>query len=147
MKISVLCLLLLVLAGCATTTTVRVQGVPPLNLNETGESTPVDVRIYWLKDDRKFMSVPFDQLWTSEKDALGNDLVGDATLITVFPASAGDKPKEIQLGNTPADARYVGLMGLFPKYQDKDERRVAVPVGEAGAGVFEFSGYKVYLKK
>ena len=135
------------LAGCGSTTSLRVHGISPLNKNEAGESTPVDVRIYMLRDDRKFTSAPFDQLWTSEKDALGNDMVGDHTLITVFPAEASDKPKDVSLGTVPADVKFIGVMALYPKQEDKGERRVAVPAGDAPGYVFEFTGYRIQLKK
>ncbi|MCC6572565.1 MAG: type VI secretion system lipoprotein TssJ [Planctomycetes bacterium] len=142
-----LLVLTLVLSACGGTSSIRVHGISPLNKNEAGESTPVDVRIYLLRNDGKFMSAPYDQLWTADKDALGADAVGDHLAITVFPSEAGDKPKEVSLGTLAADVKFIGVMALYPKSEDKGERRVVVPVGDAPGYVFEFTGYRIQLKK
>lgn len=143
--VAVVCLAML--AGCSGSTVLRIQGIAPLNLNEAGESTPVEVRIYMLKDNTKFDQAPFDQIWTAEKDALGGDISGEVVLTTVFPADKGDRPREITLGTVPPDVRFIGVMGLFPRFEGKDERRKSVPLGEAGGHIFEFTGYRIQLKR
>src|SRR5689334_8622990 len=79
--------------GCGSSQTeMEIRGVAPLNRNEHDEDLPIDVRIYPLKDDARFMNADFDELWRDDKKALGDSRLGDPKQITVFPARPDDPP-------------------------------------------------------
>jgi type VI secretion system VasD/TssJ family lipoprotein len=52
------------LAACGGPSYVRVRGVSPLNVNDSNESTPVDVRLYQLKDDGRFTRARVEELFS-----------------------------------------------------------------------------------
>ena len=58
--LTLLILLVGCLVGCSSSATLQMRGVAPLNLNDAGESTPVDVRIYQLKNDAAFKRATFE---------------------------------------------------------------------------------------
>jgi type VI secretion system VasD/TssJ family lipoprotein len=130
------------LTGCGTVS-VSARGVSPLNVNEHGESTPVDVRFYQLRSDQKFRNASYDQLWMSENDALGPDKLGDRVTATVFPGTPGDRPAEISLGKRQAGTVFIGVMALYRRADAKGARTVVIPVQEAPSRVLQFSGYGI----
>src|SRR4051812_49485892 len=84
--------LALAVSACGGTQRVsmNLHGVSPLNVNDQNESTPVDVRFFALKSDAAFRSATVDALWTDFKKVLGDDLLGEPIVATVFPGGAGD---------------------------------------------------------
>jgi type VI secretion system VasD/TssJ family lipoprotein len=133
---------MVLLSACGGPTSIYVKGIKPLNENDQKESTPVDIRIYQLKDDARFKQAPIENLWTKGKEALGEDWVTEKS-VTVFPGVAEDRPREIALGNLDTATRFVGILALFPKEDEKATRKVVVPSREAGSGVFELRGYHI----
>ena len=85
--------LLPLLIACSPLRSVRVKGVPPLNVNDSGVSTPVKVRIYQLKDDANFRNARFEELYDDHKKALGGDIL-DFKEVDIEP---GDD-RDIELG-------------------------------------------------
>lgn len=144
-KLAVLCAAVAALAACGGPSKIYVKGIKPLNENDRKESTPVDVRVYQLKDDSKFNQATIDKLWTDDKTVLGDDLVA-VKVFTVFPGSADESEKEIVLGELPAGVRFVGVMALFPKEDDKGPRKVTLPADATGKSVLMFSGYHISKK-
>ncbi|HXX93861.1 MAG TPA: type VI secretion system lipoprotein TssJ [Planctomycetota bacterium] len=130
------------LAGCGGPTVLRVKGVKPMNENDLKESTPVDIRIFQLKDDARFKQAPIENLWTKAKEALSEDWVAEKRA-TVFPGVAEDQPRDVVLGTLETSTRFVGILALFPKEDDKATRKVVVPAGDAGSGIFELRGYHI----
>jgi len=127
--------------SCGGPKALYVRGVKPMNENEKRESNSVDIRIYQLKDDARFNQVTIDKLWTSDKDALGDDLVA-VKGATVYPGSVDDKEKEIQLGELPDAVRFIGILALYPKEDDKGPRKIVLPKAEAGT-ILRFTGYHI----
>ncbi len=130
------------LAGCGGPTVLRVKGVKPMNENELKESTPVDIRIFQLKDDARFKQAPIDNLWTKAKEALSEDWIAEKRA-TVFPGVEQDQPREVVLGILEPATRFVGILALFPKEDEKATRKLVVPAGDAGSGIFELRGYHI----
>src|SRR6185436_17627009 len=130
-KVAVLAAVVATLAACGGPARLYVKGVKPLNENDRKESTPVDVRVYQLKDDSRFNQAAIDKLWTDDKTVLGDDLVA-VKVITVFPGSHDDQEKEIVIGELPPSVRFVGLLALFPKEDDKGSRKLILPADAAG---------------
>lgn len=148
MKKSLLALALpALLASClgGGPTALYVRGVKPLNENERRESTPVDIRIFQLRDDAKFNQATVDQVWTNAKEVLADDVIA-MKQVTVFPGSAEDKETKFELGDLPETVRFIGVLALFPKEDDKGPRKVAIAKKDAGS-VLRFTGYHISVEK
>jgi type VI secretion system VasD/TssJ family lipoprotein len=133
------------LAGCSQTATMQVRGLVPLNLNDNGESTPVDVRIYQLKDDAAFKRATFEKLWTEDEKVLGFDRLAPPKVISVLPGNPTDQPTKVPLGELATGTRFIGVMALYAKTDARDARTLVLAVGEAEKPVIEFSGYGIAL--
>src|SRR3954463_10442884 len=86
--------LAIALSGCGVLTA-HVRGLAPLNPNDYGESTPVDVRFYQLRRAERFRAASVEQLWTAADAALTTDRVCDPVVATVFPGAPGDEPTAV----------------------------------------------------
>ncbi len=131
-------ILALLLAGCGGPS-VRLRGIAPLNRNVSGESTPVDVRIYPLREQGRFQGAAFEALWTDAEKVLGPDLIAAPTVATVLPGVAGDAPQRITVQNA-GQAQWIGVLALVRK-GDGTPRTLILPVDRAGEGVVELTGY------
>lgn len=132
-------------AGCSRTATLQLRGLAPLNLNDTGESTPVDVRIYQLKDDAAFRRATFEKLWTEDEKVLGQDRLAPPRTESVVPGNPTDQPKRVALGELEIGTRFIGIMALYAKTDARDARTLVLPVNDAEKPVIEFSGYGIAL--
>lgn len=144
-KIVALAAALALLSACGGPTWVYLRGVKPMNENDRKESTTVDVRIYQLKDDSRFNQATIDKLWTDDKGALGDDILM-VKQVTVYPGSADDKLNEINLGELSDSVRFIGVLALFPKEDDKGPRKVVMPKASAG-NVLRLTGYHIQTEK
>ena len=138
--------LVLALSGCGSLTA-HVRGIAPLNPNEYGESTPVDVRFYQLRRADRFRAASVEQLWTASDAALATDRATDALVTTVVPGAAGDEPAAIDLGRRCSDTRFVGVLALFRHPDARDARALLVPVDELDDAVLDFSGSSIAVAK
>lgn len=133
---------LLALAGCTVPMKLQLRGVKPLNENERKENTPVDVRLYQLKDNARFERATVDNLWMKDKETLGEDLVAVKT-VTVFPAEAHASPQVEDLGRLDPAVRFIGILALYPREDEGKPRKVVVPAAEADDVVWEFTGFHI----
>jgi type VI secretion system VasD/TssJ family lipoprotein len=145
MRNATLSVALLMLAACGGPSTLYFRGVKPLNENERKESNSVKVRIYQLKDDARFNQATVDKLWTDQAGALAEDLVAMKEA-TVFPGSADDPYKGVELGELPESVRFIGILALYPREDDKGPRKLVLPKAESG-GVLRFTGYRIEKEK
>jgi type VI secretion system VasD/TssJ family lipoprotein len=127
--------------SCGGASALSFRGVKPLNENDRKESNSVTVRIYQLKDDARFNQATVDKLWTDHKGALADDLVAMKEE-KVFPGAADDAPRTVELGELPDSVRFIGILALYPKEDDKGPRKLAVPKAEAGR-VLRLTGYHI----
>lgn len=144
------CLLLLAalaFTGCSRTATLQLRGTAPLNLNEAGESTPVDVRIYQLKSDAHFRKAAFEKLWTKDKETLGDDLLAERKTVSVLPGGAGEPTAKVELGELATGTNFIGVMAMYGKADAKDNRTLVVAVDDAEKYIIEFTGYAVALRE
>lgn len=144
------CLLLLTLlavTGCSRTATLQLRGTAPLNLNEAGESTPVDVRIYQLKSDAGFRKAAFEKLWTKDKETLGEELLAGPKTVSVLPGGAGEPAAKVELGELATGTNFIGVMAMYGKADAKDNRTLVVAVDDAEKYVIELTGYAVALRE
>ena len=137
--------LLILLVGCTDSATLQMRGVAPLNLNDAGESTPVDVRIYQLKNDAAFKRATFETLWTEDKKVLGQDYLAAPLTESIVPGNATDQPKRIHMDELEAGTRFIGIMALYGKTDARDARLLVLPVEGVDKPVIEFSGYGISL--
>jgi len=134
--------------GCGSVKSIYIKGVDPMNLNFQGESTPVDVRIYQLRDDKRFNMAQFEDLWTKDEKVLGDDKLSDPTVTTLYPGNKNDSPRKIDLGNLKTETRYLGILALYlGKGKDDHKRHMAISLKDAGKGVFTFTDYKIQIQK
>ncbi len=144
-KTNVLAAALVLLAACGGPSSLYYRGVKPMNENDRKESNSVDIRIYQLKDDARFNQATIDKLWADDKAALADDLVAMKTA-TVFAGSADDKERSVELGELPDAVRFVGILALYPKEDDKGPRKLLLPRSELGT-VLRFTGYHIQKEK
>jgi type VI secretion system VasD/TssJ family lipoprotein len=116
-----------------------------MNENDRKESNSVDIRVYQLRDDARFNQATIEKLWTDDKGALGDDLVA-MKAATVFAGSADDKERTVELGELPETVRFIGVLALYPKEDDKGARKMILPKADVGT-VLRFTGYHVEREK
>ncbi|MDH4079509.1 MAG: type VI secretion system lipoprotein TssJ [Nitrospira sp.] len=121
----VLCLLVLLLGmGCSSETKKwRVQMVPTdkINLNDAGDSQPVLVRVYQLKERERFQQATFKALWKGDKEVLEDDLL-DRKELMVHPEKKADLYIDLDVKH---GAAYIGVMALFRQPDVEGWRQVA----------------------
>ena len=137
---------LLLASGCGAPSPLAVRAVTPVNLNDEGESLPVRLRIYELKDRSTFMAASFSDLWLDDRKALGADRLADPRHVVVQPGSATDDPRRYDLISVADGTRFIGVMALFVKAGEQDQRRAVIPLDELDDHVIELSAYQLTVK-
>jgi type VI secretion system protein VasD len=137
---------MLVLAGCGGPAPLHVRAVMPVNLNEQGESLAVRLRVYELKDRTAFLAASFNDLWLDDRKALGPDRLAEPRTLVVQPGRPDGEPLRYDLIEVAGGTRYIGVMALFPKSGEQDERRAVIPLDGLDDQVIELSGYQLKLK-
>jgi type VI secretion system VasD/TssJ family lipoprotein len=136
--------LAIALSGCGPLTA-HVRGIAPLNPNEHGESTPVDVRFYQLRRSERFRAASVEQLWTAADAALTTDRVCDPVVASVLPGASEAEPSDVDLGRRRSGTEFVGVLALFRRGDARDARALVVPVDDLAGAVLDFSGCSVAL--
>ncbi len=126
-------------------TKLSLRGVKPLNENERGESTPVTIRIFLLKDGARFAQATVEEVWIRSKELLGDDFVGMKEVV-ILPGTAGDAAQQIELGDSPASVRSIGVLALFPKEDDQGPRKLVLGRSELGSRL-QLTGYHLVREK
>ncbi|MBX3474525.1 MAG: type VI secretion system lipoprotein TssJ [Planctomycetes bacterium] len=145
------CLLLacVALGGCSSTSlSMKFMAIEPVNELQPGESRPVDIRIYQLRDDAKFKAATVDEVWENDKGVLAEHLIDVKLGASVFPEKK-DKPQGVEITIDPvsSECRFVGVLALYKNADEKGQQKVVVPVGEAGSVTFELTGNRITVKK
>lgn len=130
--------MLVLSAGCSSNARVQLRGIAPLNVNDTDESTPVDVRFFALSSDAKFLGAGFETLWTDAAGALGSDLIGKPVQAAVYPGGPQDDPVDVAVPT--GGAGWIGIMALYRR-SDGLPRTLAVRAEECDDRVLELTGY------
>jgi len=121
----------LALVGCGPSP-LSVRAVAPVNLNAEGESLPVKVRIYALRDEGRFRSALFSDLWTRDREVLGDDRLQDPKVVVIAPTGPSGVSEQIDLGTLPEGTRFVGILALYRRPDEPDRRRAVLPVDLVG---------------
>jgi type VI secretion system protein VasD len=89
-----------------------------LNPNDQGQSTPVEVRVFFLKDRQVFDQLDFETVWQRGEKAVGSDLV-NSVYITVYPGKLKIYP--IKVSTTVG---YVAMVAVFRAPSGRSWQRV-----------------------
>jgi type VI secretion system VasD/TssJ family lipoprotein len=116
---------------------VSLRALSPVNLNADGESLPVKVRIYALRDDARFRAAPFADLWTKDREVLGDDRLQDPKVVMVPPVSLQAAPQLVELSELPKEARFLGIVALIQHADQPDRRRAVIARQDIGAQIIE----------
>jgi type VI secretion system protein VasD len=95
-----------------------VHGGSMLNVNVEGQSMPVEVRAYFLKERDAIEQLDFDSVWQRAEDSLGPSLLG-STAFTVFPGE-----EKITTLAVPTATSYLAVVGLFRQIEGEQWRKV-----------------------
>jgi len=137
---------LILLSGCAATSvSLSVVAVEPVNEAQAGESRPVEIRVYQLRDDARFNQASIDLLWSDAEAALGDSLIDVRLGINIFPEKAQDNPRgrEVVIDPLSAEARFIGILALYERSEEGGRQSVVLPVDEAGRVKFTLTGYRI----
>ncbi len=85
------------------------QAGEKMNLNQQGQSTPVEVRVLQLRERELFDQLDFESIWKEDSAELGKDLV-KSTSLTVFPGKLKIYPMKLE-----KEVAYIALVGIFQK--------------------------------
>ena len=142
-----------VMSGCASTSLeLNFIAIKPVNVAKSdvdaeGASRVVDVRIYQLKTNNKFNDASVENVWVDAEGTLGDSLIEVKAGESIFP----EDPKDPRVGRVitidPVDAntKFIGVLALFS--EGENDRKVSVPLEEAGEVIFELTGYRIVIKK
>lgn len=104
----------LLLSGCSTTNTVKVdlRASSHLNQDTDGNALPVMVRLYALNSDEQFSDATFHQLWQDDKRVLSDTLTGREELM-VNP----DSHNTVKLSYSK-DTQFIAAVAIFRRPED-----------------------------
>ena len=137
-------LALTIMAGCSSPTRAQVRGIAPLNVNDTNESTPVDVRFYQLAATERFEKAPFEALWLDAAKELDDELLTKPLVVSILPCSATSEPQAVELGTLKDTTRFIGIMALYRR-GDGRPRILIVPRERIDGALIELTGYTIRL--
>jgi type VI secretion system protein VasD len=87
--------------------TVGVIATPNINAEESGESRPVQLRLYQLKNDVAFRNATFEQVWKEDEAKLAGDVLVREE-VSIYPGTRST----VEFERNP-EAEYVVAAGLF----------------------------------
>ncbi|MBE7490541.1 MAG: type VI secretion system lipoprotein TssJ [Planctomycetes bacterium] len=137
------------MTGCSSTSvSLKFVAIEPVNELQPGESRPVDIRVYQLRDDAKFKTATVDEIWENDKAVLADHLIDVKLGTSVFPEKK-EKAQGMQVTIEPlsAECRFLGVLALYRQADEKGEQKLVVPVGEAGSVTFELTGNRIAIRK
>lgn len=135
-----------VFSGCGQPDRVAMRAVEPVNVNAHGESLPVQVRVYELADDKRFMGAAFTALWLDDKAVLGEDRQAQPRVVIVRPGPVNGPPQELMFGTLSGYTHFIGIMALYPEAGENDARRAVIPLDEVDDKVVELTGTGVTVR-
>ncbi|TVR47929.1 MAG: type VI secretion system lipoprotein TssJ [Planctomycetota bacterium] len=118
-----------------------------MHVNAQNESTPVDVRVYQLKIAEPFINAAFEDLWLDDSKALAGSQVGETRVVTIYPAVEDASPQRLDAGRLLSDTNYIGIMALFRRAGNPDQRRLLLTRKQARSRPeIHFHGFAVSLQ-
>ncbi len=118
---------LFLLVGCsskydpsvaASTITISMVTTDSININNNEEASPVELKVFELKDDSMFNSASYDQLALDYKKALKSNYIGDNDYV-LLP----NKFKFIEKKELNENTRYIGVAVFFSDSDNSDWKK------------------------
>jgi type VI secretion system protein VasD len=108
------------------TVELHIEGTQDLNAGEDGRGLSTVVRLYKLRDQTGFLSMPYAEFGATDKEkaSLGTDLV-DVKELVLAPGQTLDLQEKM-----PNDTRYFGVVALL-RSPDPQRWRFAFPLSKA----------------
>ena len=134
-------------AGCGSSS-IRVHAIgrAPMNLNDAGQSTAVQVVCFALRAEGRFRNAAVDALWEQDRATLGEDLIGDPVSMIITPAGSGEAPTPIDIP-VPAGTAFIGVLAKFPKPDARNQRTLLIPLADASGARLTLTGSSIELAK
>lgn len=89
-----------------------------ININNNKEASPVELKVFELKDDSMFNSASYDQLETNHRKALKSNYVNEYDFV-LLP----NKFKFVEKIKLDDNTRYIGVMALFSDSDHSDWKK------------------------
>lgn len=124
--------------------TYSIYALDKVNPNAAGDAAPLELVVYELEDDSKFLAADFDLLKTDYKKALGSNYI-DHSDYTLLPGQF----KFIDRLAVDEDTRYIGIMAHFSDPEVAQWKKVVKinPMGREYHLLMFFSEQNIVLDK
>lgn len=130
-------LLVLALAGCGAPPRLTMRALVPVNTDAAGESLPVKVRIYALRDDVRFRTAEAAELWVRDREVLGDDRLLDPKVVILPPGLPPYAPQSVELADLPKGTRFLGILALIQRADTPDRRRAVLALSDAESQIID----------
>ncbi|KEA65270.1 Type VI secretion lipoprotein/VasD [Marinobacterium lacunae] len=132
------------MADRPSTLTYSMYAIDNVNLNAVGDATPLELVVYELEDDSRFLGADYDSLSADDEKALGSNYI-DHSDYTLLPGQF----KFVDRFTVSKDTRYIGLMARFSDPEASQWKKVVKikPAGREYHLLMYFSEQDVVLDK
>jgi len=103
-----------------TTVNVDMKARAMLNPDPLGRAYSVAVRVYQLKDPKRFQNATYDELLTNDKTVLAQDLQ-DNRGVVIYPGGSASLSQALK-----ADTRYIGVVAFYRDAKSDNSWRLVV---------------------
>ncbi|GLQ48606.1 type VI secretion system lipoprotein TssJ [Dyella flava] len=110
-----------------TTLDVDMKARAMLNPDELGRAYSVTVRIYQLKDPKRFQNATYDELLTNDRTILAQDLQ-DNRAVVIYPGASASLSQALK-----AETQYIGIVAFYREANPGGGWRLVVPKKELSA--------------
>jgi type VI secretion system protein VasD len=110
-----------------TTLNVDMRARALLNPDPLGRAYSVAVRVYQLKDPKRFQNATYDELLTNDKTVLAQDLQ-DNRGVVIYPGGSASLSQALK-----ADSQYIGIVAFYREAKSDGSWRLVVPKKELSA--------------
>lgn len=118
----------LLIAACSSSVDLKFAADQTINPDTNGQSLPVLVKVYQLRDESAFNEASFDSLWKMPSQALGNSLVAQ-TGVTMVPNTK--KTVTLKLND---DTEHLGFVAIYRTHQSSQWKIIKGIPGFWGMG-------------
>lgn len=115
-----------------------------VNTNAAGDATPLELVVFQLEDDSKFLAADYDSLVTDHEKALGSNYV-DHSDYTMMP----EQFKFIETFEIEEDTKYIGILANYNDPEEAQWKKVVKikPIGREYHLLMYFTEQEVILDK
>ncbi|KXF83496.1 type VI secretion system lipoprotein TssJ [Enterovibrio coralii] len=103
---------------------IDVEAASNINPNVDGLPSPVEVRVYQLKDSEAFNQTDFIQIYNDDQGALKADLLSKRYLPSVLPGKTTSEIIPVS-----AETKFVGIVVAFANYREANNKVIYESLG------------------